>query len=123
MLTRELFYLDVFSCKDLKDSGYAVLDGEYYINPVKSCDYPIKVYCHDMHTSSPKDYITLPSGPVNNYAIVFDKRMHFENKYQCSGRTGSFVYSKSGTTRFNKVSWILKLSCMSFLKLFLLIYI
>lgn len=95
----------MFSCKDLRDSGYAHLDGEYFFNPVKSCNFPIKVYCHGMNTNNPKDYITLPTGPVNNYAIIYDKRMPFASKYkdECISPQNSIVYSKSGITRFNKV--------------------
>lgn len=92
---------DVFSCKDLKDTGYANVDGEYYFSPQKQCDRPIKVYCHGLSTSSPKDFITLPT--QSNFAVVYEKRMPFDKNYTCSGKVSNVVYSKSGTTRFQKV--------------------
>ena len=103
-------YLDVFSCADLKRSGYAQLDGEYLLYPVQSCSYPIAVYCHGMDTDSPKDYLPLPAGPINNYAIVYDKRLPFvptNARYQCDGQPGNIRYSKTGVTRFTKVSMIM----------------
>lgn len=56
-----------------------------------------------METNAPKDYITLQAGPANNYAIVYEKRMPFDNKDKCTGEVGNIVYSKAGLTRFNKV--------------------
>lgn len=95
------FFVDVFSCKDLRDAGYAKKDGEYYFSPQKSCDRPIRVYCHGLNTASPKDFITLSAG--SNYAVVYEKRMPFDKKLTCSGPTGDVIYSKSGNTRFQKV--------------------
>lgn len=99
-----LCFAGIFSCKDLRDAGYARSDGEYYINPVRTCNRPISVYCHGMDTDHPRDYITLPSGPTHNYAIVYDLRMPRGDDNQCSGTPSSVIYSKSGTTRFKKVS-------------------
>lgn len=100
----------VFSCQALREKGLASLDGEYLINPSKTCDSPIKVYCYGMDTESPKEYITLQSGPLNNYAIVYDKRMPLNDKYQCSSKPSNIVYSKAGNTQFRKVLYILHLS-------------
>lgn len=33
----------------------------------------ITIYCHLMNTSSPVEYLTLASGPQDNYAEVYEK--------------------------------------------------
>ena len=103
MVCLSQFFPGVFSCQALKEKGLASIDGEYLINPSNTCDSPIKVHCYGMNTESPKEYITLQSGPLNNYAIVYDKRMPLDDKYQCSSEPSNIVYSKAGNTRFRKV--------------------
>lgn len=57
-----------------------------------------------MDTNEPKDFITLPSGPSNNFGYVYDKRMEISKKFdECSSAPGPLVYSKSGRTHFYKV--------------------
>lgn len=59
-----------------------------------------------MSTGSPREYITLPSGPDNNFAIIYDKRL--QKRYECGGAETDQVYAESGTTKFSKVRLQLK---------------
>lgn len=34
----------------------------------------MSIYCHDMSTSEPREYLTLPAGDGENYAEIYDKR-------------------------------------------------
>ena len=34
----------------------------------------VQVYCHGMLTNNPKEYITLKSGPQNNFAEYYHRR-------------------------------------------------
>lgn len=97
------FFSDVKNCKDLKEKGYAKTDGHYFLHPNPKCDKAIKVYCYDMDSPEPKDFITLPNGPENNIAYVYEKRMDLSKKFECEGPAGPLVYSKAGRTHFSKV--------------------
>ena len=97
-------FTDVRNCKDLKKKGYAKIDGHYFFYPIANCGKALKVYCYDMDTNEPKDFITLPSGPVNNFGYVYAKRMEISKKFDdCTGSPGPVFYSKSGRTNFYKV--------------------
>ena len=61
------------SCKEVKESGQSNGDGEYdlyLLHPV--CLRTSRVYCADMSTDNPLEYVSLPAGRGNNYA--FDNR-------------------------------------------------
>eukprot|EP00794_Sanderia_malayensis_P014925 gene14925-16467_t len=91
------------SCADIKRFGYGKFDGEYLLYPIKSCSSPIKIYCHGMSGDSPQNYLTLPAGPINNFAMVYDKRLRTEDRFLCNGPPASVTYSRAGTTRFHKI--------------------
>lgn len=94
------------SCAGLKNAGIASSDGEYLIYVRSECDTPIKVYCHGMNTSSPKEFITLPSGVQNNYAYIYAKRLPhrpYSARFRCAGKPGKFRYSEAGLTKFRRV--------------------
>ena len=66
----------------------------------------MKVYCHGMNTSSPKEFITLPAGVQNNYAYIYAKRLPhrpYSARYKCSGTPGRMNYTAAGLSRFRKV--------------------
>lgn len=66
----------------------------------------MKVYCHGMNTSSPKEFITLPAGVQNNYAHIYAKRLPhrpYSARYKCSGTPGRMNYTAAGLSRFRKV--------------------
>ena len=66
----------------------------------------MKVYCHGMNTSSPKEFITLPAGVQNNYAYIYAKRLPhrpYSARYKCSGKPGVMNYTEAGLTKFRKV--------------------
>ncbi|XP_014770611.2 uncharacterized protein LOC106869402 [Octopus bimaculoides] len=48
------------SCKEMKKCGKNVTDGEYWIYPSVLNHKRLKVYCYNMKTDTPKEYITLP---------------------------------------------------------------
>lgn len=66
----------------------------------------MKVYCHGMNTSSPKEFVTLPAGVQNNYAYIYAKRLPhrpYSARYKCSGKPGTLNYTEAGLTKFRKV--------------------
>ena len=80
--------------------------GEYVIYVRSECNTPIKVYCHDMNTHFPKDFITLPAGVEKNYGYIYAKRLPhrpYSARYKCSGKPGPMNYSEAGLTKFRKV--------------------
>ena len=48
------------------------MDGEYEI---VLGGKNVSVYCHSMNTSTPKEFISLPSGERENYSEVFGMRL------------------------------------------------
>lgn len=94
------------SCAGLKNAGVGFRDGEYLIYVRPECNTPMKVYCHGMNTSSPKEFITLPAGVQNNYAYIYAKRLPhrpYSARYKCSGTPGRMNYTSAGLSRFRKV--------------------
>lgn len=94
------------SCKDVLTEELGRDDGEYALQLNKKCQIPVRVYCHGMNTSQPKEYLTLSRGRKNNYAIVYDKRLPVipvNMRYRCDGVPGKTEYSKAGVTRFDKI--------------------
>lgn len=75
------------------------MNGEYVLNVRGK---PVRIYCHDMNTVQPKEYITLQ--PNLNYAMYYDRRAL--DRTQCP-RSELDMYADqslpSGTTHFQKV--------------------
>ena len=94
------------SCKDVVTEELGKDDGEYALQLDQKCQIPVRVYCHGMNTSQPKEYLTLSRGRKNNYAIVYGKRLPVSPvnmRYRCDGVPGDMEYSKAGVTKFDKV--------------------
>ena len=107
ILTR---FLGSQTCKGLKLSGRTV-DGEYNIYINRSCDRPVKVYCHGMNTTTPKAFITLTAGADQNYGMVYSKQLPqepYQMRYLCTGLPSRKTIPEAGKTRFSKVRIDLK---------------
>uniref|UniRef100_R4G2C1 GON-Abd-1 n=1 Tax=Abdopus aculeatus TaxID=515833 RepID=R4G2C1_ABDAC len=83
------------SCKDIKMCGRDATDGEYWIYPSPLSHKRLKVYCHDMETDKPKEFITLPH---ENFAFA----PALKPSYLCMTRFDEEI-SKPGKTIFKKV--------------------
>lgn len=85
-------FLPVFkSCKELSKCEHQ--DGEHYLQlQFLTCTKSVLVYCADMNTTQPKEYITLNSGEENNFS-------HLDNTMSPQ----EFNHYGS-TTKFSKVS-------------------
>ncbi|XP_062553913.1 A disintegrin and metalloproteinase with thrombospondin motifs 1 isoform X2 [Armigeres subalbatus] len=60
-----------YSCHDIQRNRRTRLDGEYTLT-VKG--QSVSIYCHNMSSIAPTEYLTLQSGLVENYAIYNNKR-------------------------------------------------
>lgn len=76
-------------------------DDEYVIQMTPSCN-PVRLYCHGMNTGTPREYITLQSGPERNFASFHRGRLlNFES---CAGSVNSepkLTANYWGTTRYD----------------------
>ncbi|XP_078615040.1 A disintegrin and metalloproteinase with thrombospondin motifs 9-like [Branchiostoma floridae x Branchiostoma japonicum] len=93
------------SCREVKSRLHAASDGDYTIHPFSMCqDTSIRVYCHNMSSENPEEFLTLPSGPDNNFAIKYGPRLQWSGAvwYRCSGPLYGF-WNEAGETRFRKV--------------------
>ena len=88
------------SCAEVKASGYSS-DGHYLLHISDRCKDPTRIYCHNMASNEPQEYITLESGAENNFAIIYNQRL--KNRYSCSGPARSELYAEQGSTNFFKV--------------------
>ncbi|XP_043589159.1 A disintegrin and metalloproteinase with thrombospondin motifs 9 isoform X1 [Bombus pyrosoma] len=89
------------SCYEEKNYFNATKDGEYIL--VLS-GRNMSIYCHGMSTSEPKEYLTLPAGPEENYAEIYDKTSN--DPYICpynGPRNSNCNCSTSGKTTFRRV--------------------
>ena len=93
----------VSSCKQALQEELGNKDGEYSMLLNPKCKRPIKVYCHDMHTPQPKEYLTLTQG-LDNHARIYDRQLPLPIRNQCGGlNSGNIQYAEGGYTRFYKV--------------------
>lgn len=94
------------TCKDIQLISGLQNDGEQSLN-IQGRE--LQVYCHAMMSQEPKEYITLRTGPANNFAEIYPKRLR--NAWQCPGN-GSHVeecdcededYQQSGASYYSKI--------------------
>ncbi|XP_031421068.1 A disintegrin and metalloproteinase with thrombospondin motifs 20 [Clupea harengus] len=70
---------EVFStCREVQIREGLRKDGEHYLK-VKS--RILQIYCAEMHTSFPKEYVTLRSGQTDNFSEVYAYRL--QNPFEC----------------------------------------
>lgn len=69
-------------CNQRKCYAMSCLEVKKYFKTTKDSEYNLvlggrsmSIYCHGMLTSEPKEYLTLPAGPQENYAEVYDKTL------------------------------------------------
>uniref|UniRef100_A0A4W5MGN4 ADAM metallopeptidase with thrombospondin type 1 motif 20 n=1 Tax=Hucho hucho TaxID=62062 RepID=A0A4W5MGN4_9TELE len=101
LITGQLFV----SCREVQMRQGARMDGEFYLK-VKS--RILQIFCAEMQTDFPKEYITLRSGQTDNYSEVYGYRLlnPFECPYNGSRRQDCDCrndYSAAGYTLFHKV--------------------
>lgn len=90
---------DNCSCKSIQSRRSVRENGDYVLNIRGK---PVDVYCHDMNTLKPKEYIPLPHG--DNYAVYYDKRTVDRNRCpRHEGETYRDQSLPSGVTHFKKV--------------------
>lgn len=82
------------------EAGYSS-DGHYLVHVSERCQDPIRVYCHDMESGVPREFITLESGADNNFAVIFHERL--QDRFSCSGPARTEMYAERGATNFTKV--------------------
>ena len=78
----------------------------YSIYPNSSCNIPIQVYCHNINTPYPREFITLAAGDEENYGYIYPLRLRRypdSARNACDGPTGRLNYSAAGRTKFSKV--------------------
>lgn len=83
------------SCKSIQIYQKTRKDGEYKIN-IRGRE--VEIYCHNMNTENPKEYLTLKRGNHENYALFYSKRSTDSSK--CDNAKGVVDDSiQYGTTR------------------------
>lgn len=59
------------SCAHLKEAFGVSSDGDYNLNITKKI---VSIYCHNMNSRQPAEFITLKSGESQNFAEIYEKR-------------------------------------------------
>ncbi|XP_052903499.1 A disintegrin and metalloproteinase with thrombospondin motifs 9 [Anopheles moucheti] len=86
------------NCKDVQLKHRT--DGEY---EMKLNGTIAMIYCHKMATRSPVEYLTLPAGPRENYAIYNKRRAADANSCQESPRDWEDESINYGATHYRKI--------------------
>ncbi|XP_057185517.1 A disintegrin and metalloproteinase with thrombospondin motifs 20 isoform X2 [Triplophysa rosa] len=93
------------SCRELQMKGGIRKDGEHFLQVRSKI---LQIYCDEMHTSHPKEYVTLRSRQTDNYSEIYGYRL--QNPFECpynGSRTQDCVcrkdYSAAGYTVFQRV--------------------
>ena len=63
-------------------------DGEYSVEVSANCDARVRLFCHGMQSDAPKEYVTLLSGPLENFAYVHDYKQPSAAKDTCNKASG-----------------------------------
>ncbi|KAG7523510.1 hypothetical protein JOB18_048859 [Solea senegalensis] len=93
------------SCREVQMRQGVRMDGEYYL---KVRSRILQIYCAEMQTDFPKEYVTLRSGQTDNFSEVYGHRLlnPFECPYNGSRRQDCDCksdYSAAGYTVFHKI--------------------
>ncbi|ESN96178.1 hypothetical protein HELRODRAFT_163212 [Helobdella robusta] len=90
------------SCSHLKTNSLSRIDD----------DYVISIYCHDMNTDNPKEFISLSGNPEENFSEIFPDRLTNPGACPrngnrslagCSDCLLPTAYQQSGLTKFTKL--------------------
>ncbi|XP_029727453.2 A disintegrin and metalloproteinase with thrombospondin motifs 9 isoform X3 [Aedes albopictus] len=90
----------ITTCHDVQRTRRMRQDGEYMLT-VKG--QPVSIYCHNMSSNAPTEYLTLQSGLLENYAIYNNKRA--ENAGVCYPSSADRVDESIGygATHYRKI--------------------
>ncbi|KAG9346916.1 hypothetical protein JZ751_005843 [Albula glossodonta] len=93
------------TCREVQVKEGVRKDGEFYLR-VKS--RILQIYCADMQSGSPKEYVTLRSGQMDNFSEVYGYRLQnpFECPFNGSRRQDCQCrndYPAAGYTLFHKI--------------------
>ncbi|CAH1224628.1 ADAMTS9 [Branchiostoma lanceolatum] len=100
----EVPYSKAASCSEVKSLHPAGKDGEYTLYPLSTCkDVSIRVYCHNMASEQPEEFLTLPSGPGTNFANIYADRLRDNYGGRCDGPLQDPYSRRAGTTKFSKI--------------------
>ncbi|XP_076766827.1 A disintegrin and metalloproteinase with thrombospondin motifs 1 [Xylocopa sonorina] len=96
-------------CNRRKCYAMSCLDAKRYYRTTKDDEYMLvvggrnmSIYCHGMWSSEPKEYLTLPSGPRENYAEVYHNTLHNPCPYN-EPRNENCNCNRSGKTEFRRI--------------------
>ncbi|KTF83483.1 hypothetical protein cypCar_00046148, partial [Cyprinus carpio] len=91
------------SCREVQVKGGVRKDGEHYI---KVRSKILQIYCAEMQSGFPKEYVTLRSGQTDNYSEVYGLQNPSECPYNGSRRLDCACrndYTAAGYTVFHRV--------------------
>ena len=94
------------NCLDMKQKTGISNDGEYQI---LFAGKNVTIYCHEMNSTLPKEYLTLKSGENENYSEVYGKRLMQPNTCPFNGTRDEScacvadAQRREGLTSFYKV--------------------
>ncbi|KAI8504245.1 A disintegrin and metalloproteinase with thrombospondin motifs 9 [Branchiostoma belcheri] len=94
------------SCSEVQKLERARYDGEFYLHVHGKI---LKVYCRDMETSRPSEYITLAGGEGRNYAEIYQKSLFNPNQCPHNGSRNASCqchdkgHPDAGYTAYDKV--------------------
>ena len=58
------------SCNEIQRYLARFTDAEYCVNVASTSAFGTMIYCHNMSTSSPQEFLTLPMGRTENHVKV-----------------------------------------------------
>ena len=88
-----LLFLETGGCDAVKAQTSADADGEYFMQIGTDCDTRVRLYCRGMRTDNPTEYISLLSGPKDNYAYVYGYKQPYASREECVKADGKFVFA------------------------------
>ena len=90
------------NCSELKTKQKITSDGEYKLGlQYPFCNNTVDVYCADMNTSTPKEYITLKAGDTNNYS---------KKNYVSSVKSSIWASARTNFAKVTKYSFEMRIN-------------
>ncbi|XP_033214669.1 A disintegrin and metalloproteinase with thrombospondin motifs 9 isoform X2 [Belonocnema kinseyi] len=94
------------SCLEIQRRLKSTRDGEYTL---VIGGRNMSIYCHGMGSREPKEYLTLPAGEKENFAEIYDKRLHNPKTCPFNGQRNDSCHcvtdpgTISGITKFKRI--------------------
>ena len=90
------------SCLDIRQGDKTSMDGEYQM---MLGGKNVSIYCHQMNTTWPKEFLTLPTGEEENYSEMYGMRLKAADTCPNNGSRENCPCVEDESPRVGMTAW------------------